>query len=143
MSETLTAEQRADGWRFAMTKEEEWDRLGYVVQDQIRFRLHCRDGNLDVVEDYLNTEKIDLVDINLPDAIGLTPLMLAAQRGHPQVVAALLEARADPKLVDKSNRSEKITALDYAKGYPHMEGDERQDPCVQVLEEFMGIGGGQ
>merc|ERR1719422_2527087 len=99
-----------------MSKEEQWDKLGYVVKDQIRFRLHVKDGNLDVVEDYLGTEKRDLVDVNLPDAIGLTPLMWAAQAGHDKIVAALLAAKADVDIADISAQDSKITALEYAQG---------------------------
>lgn len=72
-----------------MTKEQEWDKFGYVVrdsysflttleswnaasavilwilhvQDQIRFGLHVQDGLLDVVEDYLETAKKDCMFI--------------------------------------------------------------------------------
>ena len=33
--------------------------LEIFVQDQVRFSLHVQDGLLDVVEDYLETEKKD------------------------------------------------------------------------------------
>ncbi len=62
--------EKADGWHYSMTKEQEWDKNGYVVRDQIRFCLHVKDGLLDVVEDYLETDKKDLIDINLPDKDG-------------------------------------------------------------------------
>merc|ERR1711879_467425 len=124
-----------------MTKEEEWDKLGFVMQDQIRFRLHVQDGNLDVVEDYLlNMDKVDLVDINFPDAAGMTPLMIAASKGHTQIVAALLRANADPNLADKSVESEKVTALDYANGYPHQVGCEKKDLCGYLIMGYMSSG---
>ena len=72
--------READGWHYPLTKEQEWDNYGYVVrdsrnsrvesggphscrqlsiQDQIRFSLHVQDGLVDVVEDYLETNKKD------------------------------------------------------------------------------------
>eukprot|EP00439_Symbiodinium_sp_Y106_P004277 s10403_g1.t1 len=64
---TLTDLQKADGWHYPLTKEQEWDKYGYVVRDsrnsrvpcrdQIRFSLHVQDGLVDVVEDYLETNK--------------------------------------------------------------------------------------
>eukprot|EP00446_Apocalathium_sp_SHHI-4_P011093 CAMPEP_0177211958 /NCGR_PEP_ID=MMETSP0367-20130122/32373_1 /TAXON_ID=447022 ORGANISM="Scrippsiella hangoei-like, Strain SHHI-4" /NCGR_SAMPLE_ID=MMETSP0367 /ASSEMBLY_ACC=CAM_ASM_000362 /LENGTH=131 /DNA_ID=CAMNT_0018661185 /DNA_START=119 /DNA_END=514 /DNA_ORIENTATION=- len=123
-----------------MTKEEQWDKFGYVVRDQIRFRLHVKDGSLDIVEDYLETDKKDLIDVNLPDAIGMTPLMWACQSGHEKVVAALLAAKADVGIADLSVRDEKVTALEYAQGWPHQEGCERHDPCVALIEEFSRTG---
>lgn len=98
-----------------MTKEQEWDKFGYVVRDQTRFRLHVQDGLVDVVEDYLETEKKDLIDINLADKDGKTPLMVAARNGHAKVVAALLKAGADIGLVDKSVKDQKVTAVEYAR----------------------------
>ncbi len=98
---TLTDEQRADGWKYTMTKEQEWDTYGYVKRDQIRFCLHAKDGLLDVVEDYLLTSNRDLIDINAPDKDGKTALMLAARNGHANVVGALLKAKADIGLADK------------------------------------------
>mmetsp|Transcript_67741 Transcript_67741/g.153198 ORF Transcript_67741/g.153198 Transcript_67741/m.153198 type:complete len:162 (+) Transcript_67741:120-605(+) len=141
MNDILTAEQKADGWRYKMTKEEQWDAYGYVVQEQIRFRLHVKDGILDVVEDYLETDKKELIDINLPDSLGMTPLMWAAHHGHVKALALLLKAGADPWLVDRSIEHEKIMALDYAKGYPHDLGCERHDDCVKVIEDFWKTGG--
>mmetsp|Transcript_128487 Transcript_128487/g.274023 ORF Transcript_128487/g.274023 Transcript_128487/m.274023 type:complete len:160 (-) Transcript_128487:43-522(-) len=140
MNSTLTPEQKADGWKYSMTKEQEWDKLGFVMQDQIRFRLHVQDGLLDVVEDYLLTDKIDLIDINFPDAAGMTPLMIAASKGHKEIVAALLQAKADPNLADKSVESEKITALDYANGYPHQVGCEKMDICAYIISSYMQSG---
>ncbi|CAE7939009.1 unnamed protein product, partial [Symbiodinium necroappetens] len=57
---TLTDVQKADGWHYPLTKEQEWDKYGYVVRDQIRFSLHVQDGLVDVVEDYLETTKKEL-----------------------------------------------------------------------------------
>mmetsp|Transcript_54270 Transcript_54270/g.115809 ORF Transcript_54270/g.115809 Transcript_54270/m.115809 type:complete len:161 (-) Transcript_54270:67-549(-) len=136
LNDLLTPEQKADGWKYTMTKEEQWDKFGYVVRDQIRFRLHVQKGNVDVVEDYLETDKKDLIDVNLPDATGMTPLMWACQKGHEKVVAALLRARADIDVADASVKERKVTALDYAEGWPHQEGCERQDPCMVLLQHF-------
>eukprot|EP00440_Ansanella_granifera_P032514 gb/GFBE01035278.1/.p1 GENE.gb/GFBE01035278.1/~~gb/GFBE01035278.1/.p1 ORF type:complete len:166 (+),score=55.21 gb/GFBE01035278.1/:1-498(+) len=137
---TLTEAQKADGWHYTLTKEEEWDKYGYVVRDQMRFCLHVKDGLLDVVEDYLCTEQKDLIDINLPDKEGKTPLMVAAKNGHAKIVAALLRAGADPGLADKSVKEEAVTAVDYAKGWPHQLGDERRDDCLEMLMEFVRTG---
>eukprot|EP00413_Alexandrium_margalefii_P048599 CAMPEP_0204606306 /NCGR_PEP_ID=MMETSP0661-20131031/59011_1 /ASSEMBLY_ACC=CAM_ASM_000606 /TAXON_ID=109239 /ORGANISM="Alexandrium margalefi, Strain AMGDE01CS-322" /LENGTH=159 /DNA_ID=CAMNT_0051617619 /DNA_START=61 /DNA_END=540 /DNA_ORIENTATION=+ len=141
MNAILTDAQKADGWHYKMTMEEQWDKYGYVIQDQIRFRLNVKDGHDDVVDDYLKTEKKELIDINLPDSLGMTPLMWASHNGHLKVVAALLEANADLGIVDRSVEHSKITAIDYAKGYPHTEGCERRDDCVYVMEHYMMSGG--
>eukprot|EP00408_Alexandrium_pacificum_P006841 CAMPEP_0171214758 /NCGR_PEP_ID=MMETSP0790-20130122/31323_1 /TAXON_ID=2925 /ORGANISM="Alexandrium catenella, Strain OF101" /LENGTH=162 /DNA_ID=CAMNT_0011680503 /DNA_START=84 /DNA_END=572 /DNA_ORIENTATION=- len=141
MSKLLTDEQKADGWKYALTKEEQWDKYGYVVADQIRFRLHAKEGKADVVEDYLDSEKKELVDINLPDSLGMTPLMWATRGGHIKVAAALLRANADLGIVDRSVEHQKITAYDYAKGYPHAEGCEMHNDCLWLLEEYMRSGG--
>mmetsp|Transcript_40107 Transcript_40107/g.64869 ORF Transcript_40107/g.64869 Transcript_40107/m.64869 type:complete len:166 (-) Transcript_40107:31-528(-) len=137
---TLTDAQKADGWHYTQTKEQEWDTHGYVVRDQIRFCLHVKDGLVDVVEDYLLTDKVDLIDVNLADKEGKTPLMVAAAQGHAKVVAALLDAGADLGLADKSVKEEKITAVDYAKGWPHGEGNERRDDCLEIMTEFIRTG---
>jgi ankyrin repeat protein len=50
-------------------------------------------------------------DINTPDPVGNTPLMLAAQRGHPETVTFLIEKGADPS---KTNRFGKM-AIHLAK----------------------------
>ncbi|CAE7218087.1 unnamed protein product [Symbiodinium pilosum] len=137
---TLTDAQKADGWHYPMTKEQEWDAYGYVVRDQIRFSLHVQDGLVDVVEDYLETDKKDLIDINLPDKEGKTPLMVAAKNGHVKVLAALLRAGADLGLVDKTVKEKRITAVDYALGWPHQIGNERRDDCLEILTEFLRTG---
>eukprot|EP00933_Yihiella_yeosuensis_P007788 TRINITY_DN112969_c0_g1_i1.p1 TRINITY_DN112969_c0_g1~~TRINITY_DN112969_c0_g1_i1.p1 ORF type:complete len:168 (-),score=46.10 TRINITY_DN112969_c0_g1_i1:94-597(-) len=136
----LTDAQKADGWHYKLTKEQEWDTYGYVQKDQIRFCLHVKDGLIDVVEDYLETDKKDLIDINLPDKDGKTPLMVAAKQGHAKVVAALLHAGAELSLVDRSVKDQKITAHDYASGWPHQVGDERRDDCLEVIETFKRTG---
>merc|ERR1712151_780064 len=70
MNTILTDDQKADGWKYSLTKEEQWDTFGYVVSEQIRFRLMVKEGNFDVVEDYLET-KLDQIDVNLPDSLGM------------------------------------------------------------------------
>jgi len=137
---TLTDLQKADGWHYPLTKEQEWDKYGYVVRDQIRFSLHVQDGLVDVVEDYLETNKKDFIDINLPDKEGKTPLMVAAMNGHAKVLSALLRASADIGLVDKTVKDKRITAVDYARGWPHQLGNERRDDCVEILTEFLRTG---
>uniref|UniRef100_A0A7S2DI37 Uncharacterized protein n=1 Tax=Alexandrium andersonii TaxID=327968 RepID=A0A7S2DI37_9DINO len=141
MNKLLTDEQKADGWKYTLTKEEQWDKYGFVVADQIRFRLSVKDGLLDVVEDYLSSEKKDLVDLNLPDSLGMTPLMWACHNGHIKVVASLLRSGADMSIVDTSVEHTRVSAYEYAKGYPHMEGCERHDDVVQLIDEFYRSGG--
>jgi ankyrin repeat protein len=52
-------------------------------------------------------------DPNWRNAVGWTPLMIAAAEKHPDTVAALLEAKADPNARNSYGR----TALMYASGY--------------------------
>jgi ankyrin repeat protein len=66
----------------------------------------AQEGNLELLEYLLDNG----VDINVPNAWGLTPLMAAAERGHAQVVSRCLEACADVHAADENGR----TALFYA-----------------------------
>mmetsp|Transcript_9098 Transcript_9098/g.10103 ORF Transcript_9098/g.10103 Transcript_9098/m.10103 type:complete len:92 (-) Transcript_9098:113-388(-) len=66
--------------------------------------------------------------------------MVAARNGHAKVVAALLKAGADIGLVDKSVQDQKVTAVEYAKGWPHQVGNERRDDCLEIISEFLRTG---
>lgn len=52
-------------------------------------------------------------DLNVQDAEGRTPLMIAAAFGNTEAVAALVALGANPEVVDTSGRS----AFDYAEAY--------------------------
>src|SRR3990167_3922942 len=47
----------------------------------------------------------DGVDYNIVDGDGRTPLWLASERGHLEVVRELLRAGADPNIADKNNKT--------------------------------------
>ncbi|CAE7221196.1 unnamed protein product [Symbiodinium sp. CCMP2592] len=66
--------------------------------------------------------------------------MVAAKNGHAKVLSALLRAGADIGLVDKTVKDKRITAVDYARGWPHQLGNERRDDCVEILTEFLRTG---
>jgi len=50
-------------------------------------------------------------DINSRDSFGFTPLHLAADRGHPQIIKRLLHLGADPDIQDPDRQ----TALQLAQ----------------------------
>jgi ankyrin repeat protein len=62
-------------------------------------------------------------DVNWIDGEGVTPLILAAFKDHPDLSQLLLDHGADPSVIDQWNR----TALDYAL----RRGET--DPIVQQL----------
>eukprot|EP00747_Dinoflagellata_sp_TGD_P167946 gnl/TRDRNA2_/TRDRNA2_193295_c0_seq1.p1 gnl/TRDRNA2_/TRDRNA2_193295_c0~~gnl/TRDRNA2_/TRDRNA2_193295_c0_seq1.p1 ORF type:complete len:165 (+),score=34.19 gnl/TRDRNA2_/TRDRNA2_193295_c0_seq1:86-580(+) len=137
MNELLTEEQKANGWKYTATQEEQFEQFGFVVAHMIRFRLHCRAGNIDVVEDYLEDEyNKSLIDINWVDHEGLTCLMWAAGCGHKEVVKALLRAGADTKIFNSSFEGQRVTALDYAKGWPY--DGQGCGPHPEVVEVLQG-----
>lgn len=51
------------------------------VQDQVRFSLHVKDGLLDVVEDYLETEKKDRQGFLILIELGLHSVRLRLHCG--------------------------------------------------------------
>eukprot|EP00438_Fugacium_kawagutii_P035786 Skav200794 [mRNA] locus=scaffold370:64731:67615:+ [translate_table: standard] len=115
---TLTDAQKADGWHFAMSKEQEWDKFGYVVRDQIRFRLHVQDGLVDV----------DLIDINLPDKDGGSAewtrkgsCCAAKSWSRHWLGGQICSGLAEWAKLDKD---QKVTAVEYAKGWWHTESCE-------------------
>ncbi len=51
-------------------------------------------------------------DVNAGNNVGLTPLMLAVQSNHPQILRLLLQAGARTDAVDRSGRTAMIMAID-------------------------------
>ena len=62
--------------------------------------------------------------VDRPDSGGTTPLMIASAYNNPKAVAALLEARADPRRTDNTGRD----SLSYARMKNAAE-------CVSLLED--------
>lgn len=58
------------------------------------------------------------VDVNAGNAEGLTPLMLAAAKGHRDIVLLLLEKKADPRA---KTRKDGATALMFAAYYGRLD----------------------
>ena len=56
------------------------------------FSEFCREGNIQAVREAI----ISGVNVNAADDFGRTPLILAAHKGHAEIVSALLHAGADP-----------------------------------------------
>jgi ankyrin repeat protein len=102
--------------------------------------ISSQNGHLEVVKALLS---VGSTDVNQGITIDSrhSPLTIAAFFGHADVCQALLMAKADLSLVDKSVKAVKVTAYEYASGYPHQEGCERQDPCMAIIESwFRGQG---
>ncbi|KNC79369.1 hypothetical protein SARC_08233 [Sphaeroforma arctica JP610] len=75
-------------------------------------------------------------DVNLPNAVGKTPLITAATEGDARIVKLLLDNGADPMITDKMGR----TPAEMAKKYAHTEVlelfPEEARPAL-TLEEIM------
>ena len=84
------------------------------------FIMACMKGHLDVV---LYLMRRDPECINRPDHSGFTAVMCASWKGHTEVVRALLQAGADPTLLDEDGAS----AMDGAISYGYWD-------CVELLE---------
>ena len=56
------------------------------------FSEFCREGNIQAVREAI----ISGVNVNAADDFGRTPLILAAHKGHDEIVNALLDSGADP-----------------------------------------------
>ncbi|MEM9088744.1 MAG: ankyrin repeat domain-containing protein [Cyanobacteria bacterium P01_F01_bin.53] len=80
----------------------------------------ARDGFTEISQLLLDSG----AEVNWIDAEGVTPLILAAFKDHPELAELLLVHGADATIVDQWNR----TALDYAL----MRGED--DPIVQLLQ---------
>lgn len=73
-----------------------------------------------------NTEPTSFIEANAADALGRTPLHIAAAQGSIQVVDALLQANCNHRLADKRGR----TALMEAASYGH----------ASIVEELLHVG---
>lgn len=70
------APPQADGWKYTMTKEEQWDKLGYVVRDRPRVPLLRGRGAVGLLstsagratrcDDMRNSAKDDLLIERIP-----------------------------------------------------------------------------
>ena len=68
----------------------------------------ARDGKLAAVQALID----NAADLNIRDAEGSTPAILATLNGHYEIAAALLEAGADPNVQDKMGRTVLFVATD-------------------------------
>uniref|UniRef100_A0A7S1ALF4 Uncharacterized protein n=1 Tax=Noctiluca scintillans TaxID=2966 RepID=A0A7S1ALF4_NOCSC len=112
-------EASASQWRRqqheVLTEEEEREKWGCVLSQQLLFDRRCRLGQLELVEDMLQLQAED-VHVNVPGPErGMTPLMCAVVGNHLEVVRVLLEHGADPH--SRDNNEDGLTALDYARLY--------------------------
>lgn len=97
---------------------------------------YCSD---DIV--YVLLQKCSSVLINQPDKNGKTPLMYAAERGDIGIARLLLHWKADPKLVDKSNKvardyldTTRANYLDLVKSFPTKSLASIQSAPVETIE---------
>ena len=83
--------------------------------------------------------KSPLIDVDIPDNKGITPLMIASQKLKVDIVKKLLERGADPNLKVEKGYYEEKTALDFAKGaYTYdAKTERRQKYIVDILEHYM------
>eukprot|EP00042_Codosiga_hollandica_P029185 m.159157 g.159157 ORF g.159157 m.159157 type:complete len:136 (-) comp53006_c0_seq3:1027-1434(-) len=65
---------------------------------------------------------LHVVNVDIFDSVGLTPLMYAASRGHTQCVEVLLDFGADARMTCSDGQ----TALEYAE-------EDEHDECADVL----------
>jgi ankyrin repeat protein len=83
-------------------------------------------------------------DPNVLDAAGETPLMLAAWRGHPEVVAMLLAAGANPQVKrPPAGRTAAVTACELVEqkiaGWREMPPGEGIASRIEVLEQVRAM----
>ncbi|KAF8455279.1 hypothetical protein BDZ91DRAFT_786403 [Kalaharituber pfeilii] len=72
---------------------------------QKALNMAASNGDLDKVKRILNGKASEFVDVNEPDEEGTSPLIYASCFGHQDVVAALLDAGANPDRQDKNQWS--------------------------------------
>merc|ERR1712187_8657 len=133
MNKTWAEEDRKRGWHYPLTKTQQKKEYGCVVQEQQRFLWRLMDGHLDIVEDYLlDPKKRALIDVNLYDDYGWTPVHYASSLNHVDIVKALLDGNADPTLRDKVCS---MTAMDMANM-----GDGESGPNDEVIDVLKDYG---
>lgn len=100
-------------------------------QENKTFHEHVKDGNIDEIKSYFNSEITvsndsgNKLSINEYDENGLGPIHWAADQGHSHILEVLLLNGADVNLVDSEGGQ---TALHYAISCGHIE-------CVKVLKK--------
>lgn len=78
-----------------------------IAYGNMKLLDYAATGDVYRVRELLRTR----ADINAHDPAGKTPLMMASQNGHIQIVKLLLEAGANPRLTDNMGLDAKYYAL--------------------------------
>lgn len=102
----------------------------HLSDQKRRFIKACSSGNIDDVASYLSAAPDPAWLANAPNKLsfsGFTPLIAAARHGHPEILAVLLEAHADPTVKDWWGK----TAMDYAEAYALKHPAEPR--CTEML----------
>jgi ankyrin repeat protein len=97
-----------------------------TIKDEIaeaNRELHKAAASGGSVKYWVRNEK---ADVNGRNAEGLTPLMVAAQRGHASVVADLLEVEADAGLTNPAGATARMLAVEHNNAN-----------CVMMIDEML------
>ncbi|MBO7605741.1 MAG: ankyrin repeat domain-containing protein [Elusimicrobiaceae bacterium] len=78
-------------------------------RNNVKFLDFCHLGDEYKVRELLHKN----IDINVQEENGLTPLIVAAQAGHIEIVKILLEAGANPYITDNRGFSAEHHAISY------------------------------
>ncbi|KAI0973589.1 ankyrin repeat-containing domain protein [Xylaria arbuscula] len=98
-------------------KLSDWaDTQNMPAQGQSAFHIAARAGRCDYMRVLVNASAPESLNLNIIDSHGRTPLIDASVRGHILIVELLLEAGADPFLMDNSG----WTARKYAVHRGHL-----------------------
>jgi len=109
---------------------EDQDTEGYAEQQEYHIDLfnHSSNGNLDGVKMVLSF--LDQTAINISNSDGLTPLHLAAEEGHIDLIEFLMCRGANVGIRDNAGK----TAGDYLKNWA--EQTDNLDTASQMLDEI-------